>query len=169
MGIVLGSKSDLFTGKKAAEILSELEIPYEITVASAHRTPSDVVTYCHGAPKRGIKVLIGDAGLSAALPGVMAAHTLLPVLGVPVSSYSGGEDALYAITQCPPGVPVGSVGIDGAKNAALLAARILALPTRQFSLASKRLTGMPAAKIQWTGKISTGPCRSGRSFLKAKK
>jgi 5-(carboxyamino)imidazole ribonucleotide mutase len=149
VGIVLGSKSDLFTGKKAAEILSELEIPYEITVASAHRTPSDVVTYVTRAPKRGIKVLIGVAGLSAALPGVMAAHSLLPVLGVPVSSGTlGGEDALYAITQMPPGVPVGSVGIDGAKNAALLAARILALADASILTRLEAFNRNAAAKIQ---------------------
>jgi 5-(carboxyamino)imidazole ribonucleotide mutase len=128
VGIVLGSKSDLFVGKKAAESLAELGIPYEITVASAHRTPEDVVAYARKAQDRGLIVLIGVAGLSAALPGVLAAHSSLPVIGVPVSSGTlGGEDALFAVTQMPPGIPVGSVGIDGAKNAALLAARILAL------------------------------------------
>jgi len=128
VGIVLGSKSDLFVGKKVAETLHELRIPYEITVASAHRTPGDVVAYSTKARERGIGVLIAIAGLSAALPGVIAAHTNLPVLGVPVSSGTlGGEDALLAITQMPPGIPVGSVGIDAGKNAALLAARILAL------------------------------------------
>ena len=128
VGIVLGSKSDLFVGKKAAEALAELNIPYEITVASAHRTPDDVVAYARKARGRGIHVIIGVAGLSAALPGVLAAHSNLPVVGVPVSSGTlGGEDALLAVTQMPPGIPVGSVGIDGAKNAALLAARILAL------------------------------------------
>lgn len=128
VGIILGSKSDLFVGKKAAESLAELGIPYEITVASAHRTPEDVVAYARKARDRGLLVLIGVAGLSAALPGVLAAHSPLPVIGVPVSSGTlGGEDALFSVTQMPPGIPVGSVGIDGAKNAALLAARILAL------------------------------------------
>lgn len=133
VGIVLGSKSDLFVGKKAAEALAELGVPYEITVASAHRTPDDVVAYARKARERGLNVLIGVAGLSAALPGVLAAHSNLPVVGVPVSSGTlGGEDALLAVTQMPPGIPVGSVGIDGAKNAALLAARILALSDRSL-------------------------------------
>jgi 5-(carboxyamino)imidazole ribonucleotide mutase len=128
VGIVLGSKSDLFVGKKVAEALIELGIPYEVTVASAHRTPEDVVAYARKARERGLRVLVGIAGLSAALPGVLAAHSTLPVIGVPVSSGTlGGEDALFAVTQMPPGVPVGAVGIDGGKNAAVLAARILAL------------------------------------------
>ncbi|HCL79022.1 MAG TPA: 5-(carboxyamino)imidazole ribonucleotide mutase, partial [Synergistaceae bacterium] len=103
-------------------------IPWEVTIASAHRTPDDVACYAESAARRGIRVLIAAAGLSAALPGVVAAHTSLPVIGIPVSSGTlGGIDALLAVTQMPPGVPVGSVGIDGARNAALLAVRILAL------------------------------------------
>jgi phosphoribosylaminoimidazole carboxylase PurE protein len=161
VGIVLGSKSDLFVGKKAAESLAELGIPYEITVASAHRTPDDVVAYARKAQDRGLFVLIGVAGLSAALPGVLAAHSSLPVIGVPVSSGTlGGEDALFAVTQMPPGIPVGSVGIDGAKNAALLAARILALSvpgiltrlqtqsaaaTEKIRMDRKDLDGLPIA------------------------
>lgn len=128
VGIVLGSKSDLFVGKKVAETLEELGVPFEITVASAHRTPQDAVAYASKAESRGLKILIGIAGLSAALPGVLSAHTNLPVLGVPVSSGTlGGKDALLAVTQMPPGVPVGSLGIDAGKNAAILAIRILAL------------------------------------------
>ncbi|NLI95666.1 MAG: 5-(carboxyamino)imidazole ribonucleotide mutase [Synergistaceae bacterium] len=128
VGIVLGSKSDLFVGKKVAETLVEVGVPFEITVASAHRTPEDAVAYAKKAASRGLKVLIGIAGLSAALPGVLAAHTSLPVIGVPVSSGTlGGNDALLAVTQMPPGVPVGAVGIDAGKNAAILAVRILAL------------------------------------------
>jgi len=128
VGIVLGSKSDLFVGKKAAETLAELGVSYEITVASAHRTPDDVAMYAKKARGRGIQVLIGVAGLSAALPGVMAAHSLLPVVAVPVSSGTlGGKDALFAVTQMPPGIPVASMGIDAGKNAALMAARILSL------------------------------------------
>jgi 5-(carboxyamino)imidazole ribonucleotide mutase len=134
VGIVLGSKSDLFVGKKVAETLQEYGIPFEITVASAHRTPSDVAAYAEKAQQRGILVLVGIAGLSAALPGVLAAHSRLPVLGVPVSSGTlGGEDALLAVTQMPPGVPVGSVGIDSGKNAGLLAARIIALSDPSIS------------------------------------
>ncbi|MFA0889049.1 MAG: 5-(carboxyamino)imidazole ribonucleotide mutase [Synergistales bacterium] len=128
VGVVLGSKSDLFVGKKVAETLVELGVTYEITVASAHRTPEDVAAYARKAGGRGLRVLVGIAGLSAALPGVLAAHSSLPVIGIPVSSGTlGGEDALFAVAQMPPGVPVGAVGIDGGKNAALLAVRILAL------------------------------------------
>jgi len=150
VGIVLGSRSDLFVGKKAAETLAELGIAYEITVASAHRTPEDVVVYARKARDRGLLVLIGVAGLSAALPGVLAAHSSLPVIGVPVSSGTlGGEDALFAVTQMPPGIPVGSVGIDGAKNAALLAARILALSDLNL------LNRIEAQSAAASGKIRT--------------
>lgn len=140
VGIVLGSKSDLFVGKKVAETLKELGVPFEITVASAHRTPDDAANYAMKAASRGLKILIGIAGLSAALPGVLAAHTTLPVLGVPVSSGTlGGEDALLAVTQMPPGVPVGAVGIDAGKNAAVLAARILSLSDQGLA---ERLSSM---------------------------
>jgi len=155
VGIVLGSKSDLFVGKKAAETLAELGIAYEITVASAHRTPEDVVAYARKARERGLLVLIGVAGLSAALPGVLAAHSSLPVIGVPVSSGTlGGEDALFAVTQMPPGIPVGSVGIDGAKNAALLAARILAIS--ESSLCNR---------LESYNKEASGKIREGRKEL----
>ncbi len=128
VGILLGSASDLPLAQEAAEIFRALDIPFEVTVASAHRTPDHVVAYAASAQKRGLRVLLAVAGLSAALPGVVAAHTLLPVLGVPVASGAlGGLDALLAVAQMPPGVPVGSLGIGGGKNAALLAARILAL------------------------------------------
>ncbi len=127
VGIVLGSASDLARAEETLNIFQEFQIPYEITVASAHRTPEDVARYAQGAENRGIQVLIAFAGLSAALPGVLAAHTLLPVLGVPVNAGTlGGLDALLAVSQMPPGVPVGSLGIDGGRNAALLACRILA-------------------------------------------
>lgn len=133
VGILVGSASDLELAQKATDILLQLEIPFEVGIASAHRTPEDVMGYARKAQSRGLRVLIGIAGLSAALPGVMAAHTLLPVLGVPVSGSGelGGLDALLSITQMPPGVPVGSVGVNGAKNAALLAARIIALENKE--------------------------------------
>ncbi len=127
-GIVMGSASDIEVGKKAAEVFEYLGIPFEITVASAHRTPDDAVNYARNARQRGIRVIIAIAGLSAALPGVLAAHTSLPVLGVPVAGGTlGGLDALLSVAQMPPGVPVGSMGIGGGKNAALFAARIIAL------------------------------------------
>ncbi len=128
VGVLLGSASDMPLARKAAEIFDALKIPYEVGIASAHRTPEDVRSYAQKAHGRGIRVIIAVAGLSAALPGVVAAHTPLPVIGVPVSgSTLGGMEALLSITQMPPGVPVASVGMDGAKNAALLATRILAL------------------------------------------
>ncbi len=128
IGILLGSKSDLALVKKAEDVFSFFGVTWEISVASAHRTPEDVARYASRARGRGIRVLVAAAGLSAALPGVVAAHTTLPVVGIPVNAGSvGGIDALLAVAQMPPGVPVASVGIDGVKNAALFAVRILGL------------------------------------------
>jgi 5-(carboxyamino)imidazole ribonucleotide mutase len=128
VGIVMGSKSDMAVMEKAAHELEQLGIRHEMRVMSAHRDPETVAQYAKNARLRGIRVIIAGAGLSAALPGVVAAHTELPVIGVPLSSktsVAGGLDALLAVTQMPPGVPVASVGVDNAKNAAVLAARIL--------------------------------------------
>jgi 5-(carboxyamino)imidazole ribonucleotide mutase len=128
VGIVMGSKSDMAVMERAGEELEERGIRYEIRVMSAHRDPETVAEYAKNARMRGLRVIIAGAGLSAALPGVVAAHTDLPVIGVPLTSktsVAGGLDALLAITQMPPGVPVASVGVDNAKNAAVLAARIL--------------------------------------------
>jgi 5-(carboxyamino)imidazole ribonucleotide mutase len=128
VGIVMGSKSDMPVMEKAAHELEERGIRYEMRVMSAHRDPETVADYAKNARLRGLRVIIAGAGLSAALPGVVAAHTDLPVIGVPLStktSVAGGLDALLAVTQMPPGVPVASVGVDNAKNAAVLAARIL--------------------------------------------
>jgi len=128
VGIVMGSKSDMPVMEKAAAELEERGIRHEVRVMSAHRDPETVAEYARNARMRGLRVIIAGAGLSAALPGVVAAHTDLPVIGVPLSSktsVAGGLDALLSVTQMPPGVPVGSVGVDNAKNAAVLAARIL--------------------------------------------
>ena len=128
IGIITGSSSDLGMASKAAEILTEFGVAFEAGIASAHRTPEDVLRYASGARSRGLKVIIAMAGMSAALHGVIAAHTTLPVIGVPIASGPlCGADALMSVAQMPPGVPVASMGIDGAKNAALLALRILAL------------------------------------------
>jgi phosphoribosylaminoimidazole carboxylase PurE protein len=130
VGIVMGSDSDWETMEPAAKRLDEFEIPYEVQVMSAHRSPKVVAKYAESARRRGLGVLIAGAGGAAHLAGVVAAHTTLPVLGVPVSSSSlGGLDALLATVQMPPGVPVGTlaVGKGGAENAAILAAQILAL------------------------------------------
>jgi len=128
VGIIMGSKSDMATMQKAADELSERGIRSEIRVMSAHRDPDTVADYCRNAHMRGIRVIIAGAGLAAALPGVAAAHTDVPVIGVPLTSktsVAGGLDALLAIAQMPPGVPVACVGVDNARNAAVLAARIL--------------------------------------------
>jgi 5-(carboxyamino)imidazole ribonucleotide mutase len=128
VGIVMGSKSDMGVMERAGDELEERGIRYEIRVMSAHREPDTVADYAKNARMRGLRVIIAGAGLSAALPGVVAAHTDLPVIGVPLTSktsVAGGLDALLAVTQMPPGVPVASVGVDNAKNAAVLAARIL--------------------------------------------
>ena len=128
VGIVMGSKSDMPEMEKAAKELDGRGIRNEIRVMSAHRDPDVVAEYAKNARMRGLRVIIAGAGLAAALPGVVAAHTDLPVIGVPLTSgnsVAGGLDALLAIAQMPPGVPVGCVGVNGAKNAAVLAARIL--------------------------------------------
>jgi 5-(carboxyamino)imidazole ribonucleotide mutase len=128
VGIVMGSKSDLPAMERAAKELTERGILHEVRVMSAHRDPDMVAEYARNARMRGLRVIIAGAGLAAALPGVVAAHTDLPVIGVPLTSatsIAGGLDALLAIAQMPPGVPVACVGVDNARNAAVLAARIL--------------------------------------------
>ena len=128
VGIVMGSKSDMPAMEAAAEELRKRGIGHEVRVMSAHREPDTVAGYAKNAQMRGLRVIIAGAGLSAALPGVVAAHTELPVIGVPLTSsksIAGGLDALLSIAQMPPGVPVGCVGVDNARNAAVLAARIL--------------------------------------------
>ncbi len=128
VGIVMGSKSDMPAMEAAAKELEERGIRHEVRVMSAHRDPDTVADYAKNAKMRGLRVIIAGAGLSAALPGVVAAHTELPVIGVPLTSsmsVAGGLDALLSIAQMPPGVPVACVGVDNAKNAAVLAARIL--------------------------------------------
>ena len=128
VGIVMGSKSDQEAMTKAQEVLDELGIGYEVVVSSAHRNPERTAIYAREAASRGLRVLIAGAGLAAALPGVLAAHTILPVIGVPLAAGAlNGVDALYSIVQMPPGVPVATVGIDNTRNAAMLAAQILAL------------------------------------------
>jgi 5-(carboxyamino)imidazole ribonucleotide mutase len=128
VGIVMGSKSDLPAMQTAEKELTDRGIRCEVRVMSAHRDPEKVAGYARNARLRGLRVIIAGAGLSAALPGVVAAHTDLPVIGVPLTSrtsVAGGLDALLSIAQMPPGVPVACVGVDNARNAAVLAARIL--------------------------------------------
>jgi 5-(carboxyamino)imidazole ribonucleotide mutase len=136
VGILTGSPNDLSTVVKVRDTLTELGIPSEITVASAHRTPDKVLAYLDRAHQEGVQVLIGCAGVAAHLAGVIAGHTRLPVIGLPLSGgVMSGLDALLSTVQMPPGVPVATVAVDGAKNAAMLAARILALHDPKIDLA----------------------------------
>ncbi|MDQ8043451.1 MAG: 5-(carboxyamino)imidazole ribonucleotide mutase [Solirubrobacteraceae bacterium] len=130
IGIIVGSQSDLEHIEPAQTILRDAGVPIETTVMSSHREPEKVASYCKGARGRGLRVIIAGAGLAASLPGVAAAHTDLPVIGLPLTSrltVAGGLDALLSMAQMPPGVPVATVGVDNAKNAAHLALRILSI------------------------------------------
>ncbi len=127
ISIIMGSDSDLPIMKKAFDVIREFEIPFEVKILSAHRTPVEHAEYVKSAEKTGTKVFIAAAGGAAHLPGVTAAHTQLPVIGVPINSKLNGLDSLLSIVQMPSGIPVATVAIDGAKNAALLAIEILAL------------------------------------------
>lgn len=127
VGIVMGSDSDLKVMSKAAEMLEELGVEYEMTIISAHRQPDELIQWTRTAEERDVKVIIAGAGMAAALPGMCAALYALPVIGVPLSGKNlDGMDAVFSIMQMPPGVPVATVAIDGAKNAAILAAKVLA-------------------------------------------
>lgn len=123
VSIIMGSTSDLPVMEKAAQVLNDLKIPFEINALSAHRTPEAVEKFAKGAEERGIKVIIAAAGMAAHLPGVIASMTKLPIIGVPIKASLDGLDALLAIVQMPPGIPVATVGINGAQNAGILAAR----------------------------------------------
>ena len=127
VSIIMGSTSDLPVLRKAADFLEQMEVPFELCALSAHRTPRAVERYATEAASRGIKVIIAAAGMAAALPGVIAALTPLPVIGLPIDSSLQGQDALLSIVQMPPGIPVATVGINAGLNAAVLAARMLAL------------------------------------------
>ncbi len=127
VSIIMGSTSDLPVMEKACQFFEEMEIPFEVNALSAHRTPAEVSDFARNAQRRGIKVIIAGAGMAAALPGVIAAESILPVIGVPIKgSVLEGLDATFAIMQMPPGIPVATVAINGAQNAAILAMQILA-------------------------------------------
>lgn len=127
VSIIMGSTSDMPVLEKAAKLLDEFEIPFEINALSAHRTPQEVTDFANNASKRGLKVIIAAAGMAAHLPGVIAAQTTVPVIGVPIKSTLEGMDALLAIVQMPPGIPVATVGINAGLNAAILAVQMLSL------------------------------------------
>ena len=127
VSIIMGSTSDLPVMEKAAKVLNDMAIPFEMNALSAHRTPAEVEEFAKGAAGRGIEVIIAGAGMAAHLPGVIAAMTPVPVIGVPINSSLNGMDALLAIAQMPPGIPVATVAINGAMNAGILAVQILAV------------------------------------------
>lgn len=127
ISIIMGSTSDLPVMEKACKWLNDYEIPFEVNALSAHRTPEAVETFARNAKQRGIKVIIAAAGMAAALPGVIAASTPLPVIGVPIKGMLDGLDAMLSIIQMPPGIPVATVGVNAAQNAAILATEMIAL------------------------------------------
>ena len=132
VSIIMGSTSDLPVMEKAAKFFDEMEIPFEMNALSAHRTPAEVEAFAKQAAERGIEVIIAGAGMAAHLPGVIAAMTPVPVIGVPINASLNGMDALLAITQMPPGIPVATVGINGALNAGILAVQMLAVGDEQL-------------------------------------
>ncbi|MCC8146976.1 MAG: 5-(carboxyamino)imidazole ribonucleotide mutase [Bacteroidales bacterium] len=146
VSIIMGSTSDLPIMEKAAKFLDDFEIPFEIHALSAHRTPAEVENFAKKAKERGIEVIIAAAGMAAHLPGVIASMTTLPVIGVPISASLDGIDALLAIVQMPPGIPVATVGINGAMNAAILATQILA--AKDSSLQKKMVDYKEDLKIK---------------------
>ena len=158
VGIIMGSDSDLPVMKEAADFLRDLEIPFEISVVSAHRTPKRLYEYAETAIDRGLSVIIAGAGGSAHLPGMVAAITTLPVIGVPIQTKAlGGVDSLYSIVQMPPGIPVATVAINGAKNAGILAASILSIANADISKKlhayKESLSKMVNEKVDRLGKV----------------
>lgn len=159
VGIVMGSDSDLAVMSKAADMLEELGIGYQIRIISAHRGPDVLAEWAGSAEERGMKVIIAGAGMAAALPGMCAALSALPVIGVPLSGKKlDGMDAVFSILQMPPGVPVAAVAVDGAKNAALLAAKILAVSDvklserlKSYALEQKEQVAAKDARLQKLG------------------
>ena len=133
VSIIMGSTSDLPVMEKAAKLLNEFQIPFELNALSAHRTPDEVADFAKNAEDRGIEIIIAGAGMAAHLPGVIAAMTTLPVIGVPINATFDGMDALLAIVQMPPGIPVATVGVGAAQNAAILAIQILALSDKTLN------------------------------------
>lgn len=148
VSIIMGSTSDLPVMEKAMKRLDELNIPFEVNALSAHRTPDAVEAFAKNAEARGIKVIIAGAGMAAALPGVIAAQTTLPVIGVPIKGMLDGMDALLSIVQMPPGIPVATVAVNGAMNAALLAAQMLALADKNIDKRMKEYKASLGKKIE---------------------
>jgi len=148
VSIIMGSTSDWKVMEKAATLLNDLEIPFEINALSAHRTPEKVEKFSKNAKSRGIKIIIAAAGMAAHLPGVIAAGTTLPVIGVPINATLDGMDSLLAIVQMPPGIPVATVGINGSLNAALLAVQMLSLEDKDIAEKSRTYKENLKGKIE---------------------
>lgn len=147
VSIIMGSTSDLPVLRKAADFLEQMEVPFEMNALSAHRTPREVEEFASAAEGRGIKVIIAAAGMAAALPGVIAALTPLPVIGLPIDSTLQGQDALLSIVQMPPGIPVATVGINAGLNAAILAVRMLSLSDEKLAARYKDYCASLSQKI----------------------
>ena len=147
VSIIMGSTSDWPVMKKAADLLNEFEIPFEVNALSAHRTPREVEVFATQAHKRGVRVIIAAAGMAAHLPGVIASMTTLPIIGVPIDASLNGMDALLAIVQMPPGIPVATVGINASLNAAILALQMLAVADENLQLKLERCKESLKAKI----------------------
>jgi 5-(carboxyamino)imidazole ribonucleotide mutase len=152
VSIIMGSTSDLPVMEKACQLLNELQVPFEVNALSAHRTPEAVEDFARGAKERGLKVIIAAAGMAAALPGVIAASTTLPVIGVPIKGMLDGLDAMLSIIQMPPGIPVATVGVNGAQNAAILAVEMLALADETVALRLAEYKKGLKAKIEKANK-----------------
>ena len=152
VSIIMGSTSDLPVMEKACQLLNELQVPFEVNALSAHRTPEAVEAFASGAKERGLKVIIAAAGMAAALPGVIAASTTLPVIGVPIKGMLDGLDAMLSIIQMPPGIPVATVGVNAAQNAAILAVEMLALADDAIAQRLAVYTGSLKAKIEKANK-----------------
>lgn len=152
VSIIMGSTSDLPIMEKACKWLDDNQIPFEVNALSAHRTPDAVETFAKGAKERGIRVIIAAAGMAAALPGVIAASTTLPVIGVPIKGMLDGLDAMLSIIQMPPGIPVATVGVNGAMNAAILAVEIMALADASLAEKMKNYKDGLGAKIEKANK-----------------
>ena len=152
VSIIMGSTSDLPVMEKACQLLNELQVPFEVNALSAHRTPEAVEAFASGAKERGLKVIIAAAGMAAALPGVIAASTTLPVIGVPIKGMLDGLDAMLSIIQMPPGIPVATVGVNAAQNAAILAVEMLALADDAIAQRLAVYKGSLKAKIEKANK-----------------
>ena len=152
VSIIMGSTSDLPVMEKACKLLDEMQVPFEVNALSAHRTPDAVEEFARTARDRGIKVIIAGAGMAAALPGVIAASTTLPVIGVPIKGMLDGLDAMLSIIQMPPGIPVATVGINGAQNAAILAVEMMALSDAALAQRLAAYKGGLRAKIEKANK-----------------